>query len=99
VAGSNGVQTRVNASTSDGIILAANGARSNASIYNDSSAYLRLLMQNATSSATAFTVVLNPSEYYELPVCYNGASVGVYTGVVKGNWSAAIGAANVTEYS
>lgn len=85
-----GAQTSVAASATDVTCLAANAARKGATIYNDSaSATLYLLLANATSSTTAYSLQLIPSAYYEVPY--------QYTGVIKCIWSAAVGSARVTE--
>lgn len=88
-----GTQSNVAGSASDGTILASNASRKGAAFYNDSSAILYLLLANATSSSTLYTVQIPASGYYELPVNQGG----VYTGVVKGIWASATGACRVTE--
>jgi len=91
---STGTQTSVADTTADTTLLAANSSRKGACVHNDSTAILYLLLGTGPASATAFSVKLSPDTYYELPVCQGG----VYTGVIKGAWSAdAAGAARVTE--
>jgi hypothetical protein len=84
-----GTQSIVAGNAGDVTILAANTARLGATIYNDSTAFLYLLLANTTSSATVFTVKLAAGGYYEVPFGY--------AGVVKGIWSSAAGNARVTE--
>jgi hypothetical protein len=78
---SGSTETNVAASMNDGTILASNASRKGASIYNDStsSSYLYLLLSNASSSASNFTIKMAPGGYYELPAGY--------TGPVKGLWA------------
>lgn len=90
-----GTQSNVSGSSSDVTILASNANRKGASVFNDSAAILYLLVASGTSSSTVHTVQLLPSDYYELPT-FKG---GVYTGVIKGIWASATGAARVTEYT
>lgn len=84
-----GAETDVAATGGDQTILAANANRLGGTIFNDSTATLKILLSNAVSSATKFTASLIPNDYYELP--FN------YTGVVKGIFSSATGSARVTE--
>jgi hypothetical protein len=88
---STGMQTNVTSSASDGQILAANANRLGATIYNDSTQVLYLLFANAVSSITNYSVQVLPQGFYEF---YPG-----YTGIVKGLWASANGAARVTEFS
>lgn len=71
------------------LILASNALRRGASIYNQSTnpLYIRL---GSTVSATTYTLMMVGSGYYEVP---NPA----YTGIITGIWTAANGAAVVTE--
>jgi len=89
-----GTITSVNDAASDTTILASNANRKGATIYNDSPSVLYLALASVTSSTTNYSVQLAAYDYYELPVCDGG----VYTGIIKGIWSAnASGAARVTE--
>lgn len=88
-----GTPTSVASSAADGIILAANGGRLGATIYNESTAVLYLLLANAVSSATNYTVQVPASGYYELPTSF------LYGGVIKGIWASANGSARVTEFT
>lgn len=75
-----------------GTLLPTNTARIGAaSVYYDGAAILYLLEGSGTPSATNFTIKLGAGllTYYE--------TQGSYTGPIKGVWSAATGAANVTE--
>jgi len=86
-----GTQSSVAGSASDVTILAANSARYGASVYNDSTAILYLLVGAGTSSSTAHTVQLLAGDYYEVPYGY--------TGILKGIWASATGSARVTEFT
>lgn len=89
-AAATGAQTSVNDTAADTTCLAANAARKGATVANDSSSTLYLLLANAVSSATAYTVRMAQNDYYEVPYSY--------TGVIKCIWSAdSTGAARVTE--
>lgn len=86
-----GTLTSVTGAAADTTILASNANRLGATVYNDSTAALYLLLSNATSSATVFTIKVAPGGYVEVPF--------TYTGVIKGIWTAANGAARVTEFT
>lgn len=80
----------VAASTTDGTTLsAANAERRGLLVYNDSTASLFLNLGSGASS-TNFTIKLNPDDYYELPK-------PIYTGLVTGVWTSAVGFARLTE--
>lgn len=82
--------SNVAASASDVTVLASNSSRLSGEVFNDSTATLYLLLSNATSSTSAFTVILPPGGYYVFPFGYKG--------IVKGIWTAADGGyARVTE--
>lgn len=84
-------QTAVNDTNSSTTILASNANRLGATIANDSSAVLYLLLGSGTASATNYTVRMTQYSYYEVP--YN------YTGQINGIWATDPndGAARVTE--
>lgn len=84
-----GTQSNVAASASDVTVLASNANRLGATVFNDSTAILYLLLANATSSATVHTHQVGAGGYYEVPFGY--------TGVIKGIWASATGSARVTE--
>lgn len=90
---STGTQSSVGATVTAGgaTILAANAARDGATIWNDSTASLYLLLSTATISATLATVKVPPGGYYEVP--------SGYTGIIKGLWTAVNGSARVTEFT
>jgi hypothetical protein len=89
-----GTQSNVAASATAVTILAANAARKGATIFNDSTSVLFLLVGSGTASATVYTVQLGLNDFYELP----DWGVGVYSGVIGGIWTSATGSARVTEY-
>jgi hypothetical protein len=86
-----GTQSSVGSSATDVTILAANAARLGATVFNDSTAVLYLLLGAGTSSATVHTVQMPSGGYYEVPFGY--------TGILKGLWAAANGSARVTEFA
>lgn len=88
-ANTTGTQSNVASSGSDVTILASNANRLGAAVYNDSTQILYLLLANATSSTTVYTVQMATLTYYEVPFGYSG--------VIKGIWASANGSARVTE--
>lgn len=80
--------TSVAASTSNVILLSANGARLGATIYNDSM-NLMYVKLGSTASISSFEIKLFPLSYYEVPYGY--------TGEVNGIWSSATGFARIGE--
>ena len=88
-----GTITSVSGSASDVTVLAANTSRKGATVFNDSAAILYLALSDTTSSSTVYTVQVPADGYYEIPL----SEAGVYTGVIKGIWASATGAARVTE--
>lgn len=85
-----GTQSNVGAAIVDTTILAANAARQGASVYNDSTAILYLLLANAVASNTLYSLQVQPGGYFEAPA--------KYTGIIKGIWASATGSARVTEF-
>ncbi|HNC58450.1 MAG TPA: hypothetical protein PLP33_23690 [Leptospiraceae bacterium] len=73
-------------------ILAANGYRNGASIFNDSNAVLYLRLSAGTASSTSYSTKLGAQSYFEVPTNYSGAITGIWA-------SAGIGNAYVTEYT
>jgi|ERR1700722_3486725 len=88
-ASSTGTQSIVASSATDVTILASNTNRLGATIYNDSTQILYILLSNATSSNTVYTTQLIAGSYYEVPFGYKG--------VIKGLWASVNGNARVTE--
>lgn len=73
-------------------VLASNAARRGATIWNDSTAVLYLLLGSGTASATNCTVKLIADAFYEVPFGY--------TGIISGIWASdASGSARVTEFT
>lgn len=89
VSSATGTQTSVASSASDTTILAANTSRAGATIFNDSTSAVYVLLANAASSATNYSVKIGAGGYYETPFGY--------TGIIKGIWASANGYARVTE--
>ena len=84
--------TSVPDAVADTLILASNVARKGATVYNDSTEILYLVVDNSTATTTNFTVKMQPEAYYEVPFSY--------TGEIRGIWAAnAAGSARVTEIS
>jgi len=71
-------------------LLAANTNRRGATVFNDSATAGLYLKLGTAASATSFTVLIPPNNYYELPD-------PAYTGIVHGIWTAAVGDARITE--
>lgn len=83
-----GANSSVAASVTAVTLLASNGARRGATVYNDSTSSLRLSLGNVVTDSS-FTLIVAGGGYYEVPFGYRGAIAGL--------WAAAIGAARVTE--
>ena len=82
--------SQVASNTSSVTILAANTARKEALICNNSTANLYLAF-TGTAAANAFTVKLAAGASYVLPTT-------LYKGIISGIWDAMNGSAQVTEY-
>jgi hypothetical protein len=80
--------TSVMAATSNTVLLAPNGIRLGATVYNDSSALLYLKL-GITATFSDFTIKLFPFCYYEVPFGY--------TGEIDAIWNNANGFARVGE--
>lgn len=80
----------VTASASSVALLASNTSRKYATVINDSTSAILYLAFAATATTSAYTAkVLAGGEWYMGSV--------VYTGAISGIWSAAVGAARITE--
>lgn len=84
-----GATTSVASSATTVTILAANTARRGATVYNDSTQVLYLLLGAGTASSSVYTVQLAAGAYYEVPFGF--------TGVLTGLWASANGNARVTQ--
>jgi hypothetical protein len=82
-------QSSVAASATNVTLLAANGNRLGATIYNDDNASVLSLKLGVTASATSFTLKIAAGGYYEVPFGY--------VGQIDGLWSVASGSARITE--
>lgn len=81
--------------TANTTVLAANTARLGALVFNDSTAIMWLSLGatcGPTLTPTTFTVSIAAGGYWELPTTGT-----IYTGIITGTWSAAVGSARVTE--
>lgn len=83
-----GTNSSVTASVTAVTLLASNGPRRGATVYNDSTSPLKLSLGSVVT-ASSFTLIVAGGGYYEVPFGYRGDITGL--------WSAAIGAARVTE--
>ena len=81
--------TNATGSATSATILAANTSRMGVILVNDSTATLYLKF-GATASATSFTYKLDPGMTWEM-------AAPLYTGAIDGIWTAAAGAARITE--
>lgn len=87
-----GTQSSVASSASSVTVLAANTSRLGASVYNDSTQILYLLLATSGSASTTnYTLQMAPSTFYEVPFDYQG--------IIKGIWASANGNARVMEYT
>lgn len=86
-----GTQSIVAAAAADTSILASNANRKGATIYNDSTAVMYLLVGSGAASTTVYTAQLVGGAYYEVPFGY--------TGQIRGYWATATGNARITEFS
>lgn len=88
-----GTTSQVASSGSAVTVLAANALRKGATIVNDSTAILYLILSSTTPTTSVYTVALaakgTVGAYYEVPYGY--------TGIIKGIWASANGNAVVTE--
>lgn len=89
-ASSSATESNVSASVSNVTLLVSNASRKTAMVYNDSTSDLYVKF-GATASTSSFTVKLVANAYYELPL-------PVYTGIIDGIWTVAVGNARITEY-
>jgi hypothetical protein len=83
--------TNVNASASSVTLLAPNAVRKGGVVVNDSATATLYLKYGGGASTTSYTYRLDPGATWEMP------GRPVYTGQIDGVWSAASGAARVTE--
>jgi hypothetical protein len=86
-----GTVTSVTSAAADTLLLAANSNRKGAAIYNDSTAVLSISLSTTAASTTSFTYKIAAAGYWQVP---DG-----YTGMVRGIWASANGAARVTEFT
>ena len=86
-----GANTTVADSATSVTILASNANRLGATVSNDSSAVLYLLLGSTTASATNYTVRMAQNGYYEVPFGYTGQLTGIWAS------DPGDGAARVTE--
>jgi hypothetical protein len=75
---STGTNTSVADNSASTTILASNTARLGATVYNDSSAILYLLLGSTAASTTNYTCKIASSGYYEVPFGYTGQLTGIW---------------------
>ena len=73
-----GTNTSVADNAASVTILASNTARLGATVYNDSSAILYLLLGSTAASTTNYTCKIASSGYYEVPFGYTGQLTGIW---------------------
>lgn len=83
--------TSVVAAASDTSLLASNTNRKGMYIFNDSTAILYLEFGSGVASTSNYTVQVPANGFFEMP------TAPVYTGAIRGIWSAANGNARITE--
>jgi len=86
-------KTSIVAAASDTSLLASNLGRKGALFYNDSTAILYLSYGSGAASTSSYTVQVPANGFFELP------PPPVYTGAIRGIWSAANGNVRITEIS
>ncbi len=93
-ASATGTPSSVANAVANTVLLASNGARKGATIFNDDTASTGASLRVAlgfTASATAFTAVIAPQGYYEVPFRFTGA--------INGFATAATGSARIVEFT
>lgn len=73
-----GTNTSVSDTATSATILASNANRLGATVYNDSSATLYLLLGSTAASATNYTCRVASMGYYEVPFGYTGQLTGIW---------------------
>lgn len=86
---STGTETNVASSATSVTVLASNASRLGATVYNDSTQILYLLLGSGTASNSNYTLQMAAGSYYEVPFGYTGQLTGI--------WASANGNARVTE--
>ena len=86
-------RTNVVAAASDTSLLASNASRKGAIFYNDSTAILYLAYGSGAATTSSYSVQVPAQGYFELP------PQPIYTGAIRGIWSAANGNVRITELS
>lgn len=76
--------------TANTTLLVANPNRRAATIFNDSTSTMYVLLGGGTESTTVFTTKIAPGGYYEVPF-------SPFTGRISGHWVTANGSARITE--
>jgi len=93
ITSSTSTQTSVASSATSVFLLQANSARRGATIFNDSTQILYVLLSNQNlglvATATTFTAQIAPGARYEVPAGYNE--------MIQGVWASANGFARITE--
>ncbi len=90
---STATKTSVAGAASDTSLLASNTGRKGATFYNDSTAILYLSYGSGAASTSSYTVQIPANGFFELP------PAPIYTGAIRGIWSAANGNVRISELS
>jgi hypothetical protein len=69
---------QIAASTTSVQLFASNSAALHRAIYSAAGSSALRVKLGATASATSFTVLLNPGDFYEIPITYTGAVHGIW---------------------
>jgi len=86
--------TNIASSSTSVTILAANGVRRGAFIFNRSNAHLYLLLTSGTASITNFSHIIGAYKSFEIPSGYKGIVIGIWLPAI-----ATGGFASVTEFT
>jgi hypothetical protein len=90
---STATRSNVAAAASDTSLLASNASRKGAIFFNDSTAVLYLAYGAGAASISSYSVQIPANGFFELP------PAPIYTGAIRGIWSAANGNVRITELS
>jgi hypothetical protein len=90
---STATRTNVTAAITDTSLLTSNASRKGAIFYNDSTAILYLAYGAGAASTTSYSVQVPANGYFEIP------PPAIYSGAIRGVWSAANGTVRITELS
>jgi hypothetical protein len=81
----NATRSSVADATTSTLLLAPSRGRKGATIFNDSSAILRVGLGDAEVTATDFTIEMAADGYYELPFGFTGKVLGIWASDAGGS--------------